>query len=284
MSAIPPLSAKPGYRPQAEDTSIESDLVQFYLLRQRTPAQRLAMAAKLTRGAKSLSLLGIKRARGEAYPEYFARAVLGEKWMPILTPSSPENMWIQDSIELVRQLHPILEDLAIPCYVTDGVAAIAHGEPRTTRDLDLVIEIDRSDISRLVSVLEQARFYCPPGAVEDIQTGRGRVLSITHMDTVLNADIVINSDTPFDHSKMARRQLRPADETGTFHFWISSPEDLILAKRLWGRQSQSEKQWRDVLGVMKVQGESLDFTYLFHWAEQLGLIEALSRAFTEAGI
>jgi hypothetical protein len=84
-------------------------------------------------------------------------------------------------------------------------------------------------------------------------------------------------------AKLTRRQWKPADESETFHFWVCTPEDLILAKLLWGRHSQSEKQWRDVLGVMKVQGETLDFSYLLHWAEQLGLLEKLGRAMMQAG-
>jgi hypothetical protein len=289
MSPIPPLTAKPGYRPQAEDTSVESDLVQFYLLRQRTIAQRLAMAIKLTRGAKSLSLLGVKRVRSkdgaEEVRRVFARAVLGEKWIPELTPSlDNEQMWIQDSAELARQLHPLLESLNIPYYITGGVASIAHGEPRTTRDLDLVVQINRSDITRLVAALEQAGFYCPPGAVEDIQAGRGRVLSITNIETILNADIVVNADAAFDQSKLARRQLVSFDEQETLRFWLASPEDVILSKLLWGRRSQSEKQWRDVLGVLKVQGETLEFDYLFKWAKELEISNDLAQALIEAGL
>lgn len=275
-------SAKPGYRSQAPDTHPDSDRYQFELLRQRTPAQRLSMAAKLMRGAKALSLRGIKKARGQQYREYFARAILEEKWLPALTPQNDEQMWIQDSTELARQLHPILEQLGIAYYITGGVASIAYGEPRTTRDLDLVVEVDPVSIAQLVQALEQSGFYCPPGAVEDIQAGRGRTLSVTHIETILNADIVLNVDSPFDRSKMQRRRLEVMDEMT--QCWIISPEDLILAKLLWGRGMQSEKQWRDVLGVLKVQGASLDFDYLMDWAESLSIVEAVAQALVEAGL
>lgn len=289
MLPMLPISVKSGYRAQADDTSIESDAFQFMLLRQRTIAQRWAMAAKLTRGAKALSLLGVKRARSKNgvadVRRVFARAVLGEKWTSELTPTEGnEQMWIQDSIELARQLHPIFESLGIPYYITGGVAGIAYGEPRTTRDLDLVLQIARRDMLRLVAVLESAGFYCPPGSVEDIQAGQGQVLSITHIETILNADLVVSGDTEFDQSKMTRRRLVAFNEADTLHFWLASPEDLILAKLLWGRRSQSEKQWRDVLGVLKVQGELLDFAYLAQWGERLGLLDALDRALVEAGV
>jgi hypothetical protein len=181
-------------------------------------------------------------------------------------------------------LHSVFESLTIPYYITGGVCAIAYGEPRTTRDLDVVVEVGMSEIMPLVERLEAEGFYCPPGAVSDIQAGRGRVLSVTHMQLVLNADIVLTADTEFDRSKMERRNLEAIGLDESEQFWLASPEDVILAKLLWGRQSQSEKQWRDVLGVLKVQGDSLDFDYLNHWAAQLDLTELMQQAIAAAGL
>jgi hypothetical protein len=265
------------YQPQSIDTSIESDRFFFHLLRQKTPGERFAMAAQMIRWAKTVSLRGIRKARGELAPEYFARAVLQEKWVPLLTPSGDATMWIQDPSEIARMLHIAFESLNIPYYITGVVCAIAYGEPRTTRDLDLVIELEPSEITTIATQLEAEGFYCPPEAVLDIQSGRGRVLSVTHMKLVLNADIVLNANTDFDRSKMERRRLEAIGLDESEQFWLASPEDVILAKLLWGQQSQSEKQWRDVLGVLKVQGDSLDFTYLTQWAERLDIAELLQR-------
>ncbi|GAC1497281.1 MAG: hypothetical protein NVS2B14_11250 [Chamaesiphon sp.] len=65
--------------------------------------------------------------------------------------------------------------------------------------------------------------------------------------------------------------------------WIASPEDVVLQKLVWGQGSQSEKQWRDVMGVLKVQGNRLDFEYLWRWSTELNIFETLDRAFREAG-
>jgi hypothetical protein len=272
------------YQPQSIDTSVESDRYQFELLRQKTPGERFAMAAQMIRWAKTVSLRGIRKARGELAPEYFARAVLQEKWISLLTPSGDEKMWIQDPGEIARILHSVFEALRIPYYITGGVCAIAYGDPRTTRDLDVVIECKPSEIMTMVAQLEAEGFYCPPGAIEDIQSSRGRVLSVTHMQLVLNADIVLNANTDFDRSKMERRRLEAIGLDESEQFWLASPEDVILAKLLWGRQSQSEKQWRDVLGVLKVQGDSLDFAYLTQWAAQLDLTALVQQAITAAGL
>ncbi len=270
------------YQPQSIDTSEASDRYFFQLLRQKTLAERFTMAAQMIRWAKAISLRGIEKARGHLAPEYFAQAVLQDKWTPALTPTSHKDMWIQDPGEIAQMLHEILESLSIAYYITGGVAAIAYGEPRTTRDLDIVVEVGGSEINTLVTALEAAGFYCPHGAVEDIQSGRGRVLSITHMQTLLNADIVLNANTDFDRSKLARRRLEAISLTTTDQFWMVAPEDLILAKLLWGQRSQSEKQWRDVLGVLKVQHDSLEFDYLRQWGTTLGIRELLETAIAAA--
>jgi hypothetical protein len=272
------------YQPQSIDNSVESDRYRFDRLRQKTPGERFAMAAQMIRWARTVSLRGIKKARGELAPEYFARAVLKEKWLSRLTPSGDSTMWVQDPSEIARMLHSIFETFNISYYITGGVCAIAYGEPRTTQDLDVVVEVDRLEIMLLVKRLEADGFYCPPGAVEDIQSGRGRVLSVTHMQLILNADIVLNNKTDFDRSKMQRRRLEAIGLDESEQFWLASPEDVILAKLLWGQQSQSEKQWRDVLGVLKVQGDTLDFAYLTQWAAQLDLTELIQRAIAEAGL
>ena len=272
------------YQSQAIDTSIDSDRYQFQLLRQKTPGERFAIAAQMIRWAKIVSLRGMRNARGDLAPEYFAQSILQEKWIPLLTPTGDAAMWIQDPGEIARILHSIFESLNIPYYITGGVCAIAYGDPRTTRDLDVVVEVERSQIMPLVDQLEAAGFYCPPGAVDDIQAGRAKTLSVTHRQLILNADIVLTDDTDFDRSKMARRRLEAIGLDESDRFWLASPEDLILAKLLWGRQSESEKQWRDVLGILKVQGNGLEFAYLTQWAERLDLVELLDRAMRAAGI
>jgi hypothetical protein len=193
-------------------------------------------------------------------------------------------MWVQDPSEIARVLHFIFESLNIAYYITEGVCAIAYGELRTTRDLDIVIECEPSAIMAIVTQLEAEGFYCPPSAIADIQAGTARVLSVTHTQLVLNADIVLNADTDFDRSKMERRRLEAIGLEESDQFWLASPEDVILAKLRWGQQSQSEKQWRDVSGVLKVQGDSLDFDYLTRWASQLELTELLQNVIAAAGL
>jgi hypothetical protein len=281
---IPQLFAPPGYQPQAEDTSIAADLLDFHLLRQRTSQERLQMAASLMQNARKLSHHCLRNQFIHLTPSQFARKI-AEAWLqedcpPDYIPSGSEMTWIQDSAQLATQLHQVFEAVGVPYYVTGGVAAITYGEPRTTRDLDIVLSIPRENLSSLAAALENAGFYVP--GVEDAISGRMKTLQITHMETISRADLVIAASDEYEQTKFDRRRLCPfPDGTGIY---VASPEDLILNKLRWGQRSQSEKQWRDVLGVLKIQREALDFTYLDQWANHLELLDLLTQAIQESGL
>ncbi|WP_449420138.1 hypothetical protein [Phormidium nigroviride] len=284
MLAIPKFILKPGYRSQAEDTSPEVDAFQFWLLRQRSPQQRLAMGKALNRSARQFSInCFYKRFPNLSHQEFarkLALAWLQENCHPNYIPQGNKMTWVQDSIALAAQLHPIFESLDIPYYITGGVAAIAFGEPRTTQDLDIVISIELKDISLLAIELERIGFYVP--GLEDVISGRMQTLQVTHIESIARADLMITGNDEFDRIKFERRQQYEIPE-GT-EVYLASPEDLILNKLRWGKRSKSEKQWRDVLGILKVQAVSLDFDYLNYWADYLGLSEDLTLAIQESGL
>jgi hypothetical protein len=285
-SIILPI-AKPGYRPQAEDTCVETDLVFFGLLRQRTPTERLQMSFSMVQSARRFSLQCLSQQFSQLTADQLAYK-LATAWLqddypdglPLTPPNDFEMSWIQDSTEITVRLHQILSDLGIAYYVTGAVAAIAYGEPRTTRDVDLVLEILPAQIDALVLALVSSGFYVP--GVDDVKAGRMRSLSVTHIQSISRADLVVSGDGAFDQNRFQRRRLlmTPSGE----QVYFSSPEDIILAKLLWGQRSSSEKQWRDVLAVFKVQQEALDYGYLSEWAEQLDLSDLLNQAMVEAGI
>jgi len=281
------IQAKPGYRPQTEDTSIEADVYLFNRIRQLTLQQRVDLAIAQDRSTRKLCLTGIKwrhpSAPQEEIRDRFAHAVLASKFPLNFQPTSTnEAMWIQDSITLAQNFHQILEPAGMMYYVSGGVASSIHGEARSTRDLDLVIQVQQNQIDSLVTTLQAEGFYCPESAVEEIKQLRSRILNITHTETIANADLYVMEPLPFSQSQMARRQLLPLN--GQAGFWVISPEDLILQKLLWRRGSKSEKQWRDVLGILKVQALELDYGYLVAWAERLEILEPFNQVLLEAGV
>jgi hypothetical protein len=276
--------APPGYRAQSVDCSIESDLLQFELLRRWTPTKRLMQAASLMRSARQLSL-NVHRQRFPVLSNLELAQKLAQAWLQEYCPSEyiltgTEMTWIQDSIQLSVQLHALFCEHNIDYYVTGGVAAVAYGEPRTTQDLDVVIAVEKSDLSRVARIFEAAGFYV--SGLEDIIANRMSSFQVTHMETISRADLMVASPTEYSRIQFDRRQTIPISTDREVYF--ASPEDVIINKLLWGKDSRSEKQWRDVLSIMKTQRESLDYLYLSEWASKLGIITNYLQATVEAGV
>ena len=107
--------------------------------------------------------------------------------------------------------------------------------------------------------------------------------NLIHLPTMIKVDVFLPKDRPFDQQQLARRIAQPVSPDSSETVWILTAEDAILAKLDWFRMGGevSERQWRDILGVMKTQREALDLAYLQLWAERLGVADLLERALEE---
>ncbi|MCA6597205.1 MAG: hypothetical protein IM539_13100 [Pseudanabaena sp. M046S1SP1A06QC] len=272
------------YRPQAIDTTVEMDLFEFQQLRQLSNLERLQMAAMLTKSARQSSLRGLKF-RFRSLPSMEFRQKVLQAWLqndflPNFILSSSETMWIQDPLEMALQLHDLLIALQVDYYITGGASAVVYGEPRTTRDIDLVLAISLSKIEALAIALEQAGFHI--AGMEDVRSGQSKILQIIHMESISRADLIIAGNQPFDLIQFQRKQAIEVMEGRILYY--ASPEDVILNKLVWRTQSVSEKQWRDVLGILKVQMELLDLDYLRQWAGYLEVLDDLDLAIAQVKI
>jgi hypothetical protein len=273
-----------GYCSQSTDCSIESDLLQFELLRRWSPTQRLRQAASLMRSARQLSL----NAHRQRFPQLsttelarkLAQAWLQEYCPLAYIPTGNEMTWIQDSIQLAAELHDLFGVNGISYYITGGVAAVAYGEVRTTQDLDVVLAVDLTDLPRLATIFEAAGFYV--SGLDDFMTKRMNCFQITQIATISRADLMIADATEYSRVQLSRRQTIPISSGKNVYF--ASPEDVIINKLVWRQSSQSEKQWRDVLSIMKTQQESLDYSYIGDWAAQLGITADYVRSTIAAGV
>ena len=174
-----------------------------------------------------------------------------------------------------------LEELKIPYFVGGAVASIIHGEERLTKDADIVIRILPVHVQKFVKAFE-ADFVVSADAVQD-SMARRYAFNIIHIDTAYKIDLYpITNEDEMSITAFARRQRK---DIGAGEIWIASAEDVILAKLVWFRKGGevSDKQWRDVLGVLKVQGERLDFAYLESMAGRFGLADLLKRTRDDAG-
>lgn len=197
-----------------------------------------------------------------------------------------QDFMIQDPLELAAAIGKILDHLNIPYFVGGGLASSILGEVRTTQDADLAVLLSRTDAPQLISQM-QSDFYISQVAVEDALNDRTNSFNVIHLGSALKADIYpIRVADEFQNMSLTRRRRVELNESSDLSFYICSAEDIVLQKLIWYRLAGNEsyKQWRDILGVLKLQGEQLDFGYLKQWATRLGLVAECDRAFSEAGL
>ncbi len=178
----------------------------------------------------------------------------------------------------------VLDELNVPYVVGGSLASSLHGIPRSTQDADLVAALRIDHIQPFIGRVEGA-FYLSPERIE-AAVRRRTSFNLIHLKTMIKVDLFVFSDTPLARQEMARRQTLPIPGEPGSHLQVASPEDTILQKLLWYRKGGgvSERQWNDILGVVKVQGRALDLDYLKEWAKRSGIEDLLTRVFADAGM
>ena len=188
---------------------------------------------------------------------------------------------IPEPIAVTLLVTKALERLGVAYLVGGSLASTVHGELRTTMDTDLVANLRPEHVTPFVDALKAA-FYADEGMIRDAIARCGS-FNLIHLDTMFKVDVFIPKQRPFDVEQMRRRTRYVVATEPEHAVCVATAEDTILAKLEWYRLGGdvSERQWRDVIGVIKVQGERLDSAYLRHWAASLGVSELLKRALTE---
>ncbi|MBN1868108.1 hypothetical protein JW916_12555 [Candidatus Sumerlaeota bacterium] len=176
------------------------------------------------------------------------------------------------------------EELGIGYHIGGSVASSFHGLPRSTLDVDLVADLLPEHVAPLVQRLANA-FYVSEDMVRDAVKRRSS-FNLLHLDTMVKVDVFSLGSTPFDRSAFARAQEGILEsEGGTRSLRFASAEDTVLHKLVWYKSGGqvSERQWSDVLGVLRVQATALDREYMSHWASELKVSDLLQRALTDGG-
>ena len=188
-----------------------------------------------------------------------------------------------ESTRITLLVTQTLESLNIPYAVGGSLASSLHGVMRSTLDVDIVADMRLDHISPLVETLSK-EFYADDEMMRDaIQ--RQSSFNLIHYETAFKVDIFIQKSRAFDHMQLERRRLSVIATDPEQSVFVTSPEDTILAKLEWYRMGGevSDRQWRDILGVMKTRAGDLDLDYLRKWARELKVTDLLEGAIGEAG-
>ena len=174
----------------------------------------------------------------------------------------------------------VFDTLGLRYLIGGSLASSLHGIPRSSHDADLVAEIPGRLADEIAKLLE-SEFYVDSEMIRDAVL-RGSSFNVIHDQSGFKVDVFVLTRDPLAQAEMDRRKLYMIDEEASAYF--ATAEDTVLQKLDWYRKGAeiSERQWNDVLGVLKVQRGRLDDTYLDRWAQLIGVADLLARARQQA--
>jgi hypothetical protein len=191
-------------------------------------------------------------------------------------------MQLPDALEALIPVVATLRQLGVRHYICGSFASMFYGMNRSTADVDLVAELLPSQVASFAESLGP-NFYVSKAMISDA-IARRSCFNVIHIPTSFKVDVFVAKNRPYDRNVMDRIEDKTfAEGVWDQRFFLPSAEDTILAKLEWYRLGDevSERQWSDVIGVMKINGPSLDRAYLERWAGELGVADLLAKAWKE---
>jgi hypothetical protein len=177
------------------------------------------------------------------------------------------DMWcdgaVSEQLEVLKLIAGRLDAARVPYMITGSIAAGLYGQPRMTRDIDIVVALAPVLVTSLVEQLD-------PEFIHDAELIRTavaerRIFSVVHRSATQKVDFIVRTDDDYEIEKFDRR--RQVDVDGQ-PMWLIAAEDLVLSKLVWAKQSRSELQFRDIRSIVAVQPR-LDWPYIDRWATRL---------------
>jgi len=183
-----------------------------------------------------------------------------------------------EPIQVTQKVIKAFNQLGIPYLIGGSFASTVYGDARSTMDADLVADIQPSQIPSLVTLLGDEFYISAEMILDAIQHTSS--FNMVHLETMFKVDVFLLKRRPYDLIQMERRVAQSLGDGPEDQAYFCTAEDIILAKLEWYRLGDqvSERQWRDILGVLNLQSDRLDYDYLKKWASALGVNDLLDRA------
>ncbi len=187
-----------------------------------------------------------------------------------------------ESLQVIREVVSAFERLGVPYAMGGSITSSLWGKPRFTADADVMVEPLPGKEAALCAGFG-ANYYISLSAVQEAVRNRSS-FNIIHSPSGYKVDVFVRKDRPFEQSAFRRTTTQQLPDFPNQVLNVVSAEDIILFKLEWYRLGgeTSERQWSDILGVMQVRADQLDYAYLEHWARELGVADLLARAQADA--
>jgi hypothetical protein len=187
-----------------------------------------------------------------------------------------------DPIDIALRVAAALEAVGVDYLVGGSLSSSFFGEPRATLDIDLVVRLTEQRIPELLSSLGDEFMADPKAIARAVRENSGT--NIFHLDSNVKVDLFMLGSSPFEQGQMRRRRRVRVGTAPDRFLYTYTPEDIVLQKLRWFRLggSVSDRQWRDVISVLRTFGQPFDVNYLHEGAVAFAVTDLLSRALAEA--
>ncbi len=188
-----------------------------------------------------------------------------------------------EPVEVTLKVTGVFEKLGVPYLIGGSLASTLYGMIRTTQDSDIITEMRAEHIQPFIAALQDEFFIDEEMIADSIKHNSS--FNIIHKESMFKVDVFIPRTRPYLQSQLTRARQQTFSLETEVSAKFSSPEDTILSKLEWYRMGGevSERQWRDILGVLKTRADELDLVYLRKWAGELKVTDLLERALKEMG-
>jgi hypothetical protein len=265
------------------DTSPEADQVFTEVFRKMSLGQKWQKLGRIYADAKLLHAAGVRLRKPDATPrdvhEEWLRINLGFTLRDRIR--DPAGDRVMENTQTILEVAAVFDSLGIPYALGGSVASSLYGISRHTLDADITVEPFPGKEADFVGALGPDYYVSLPAVQQGVRAKSS--FNVINTSAGFKVDVFIRKDEPFEQSAMARRVPTPVPGTPNASVVLYTPEDVILFKLRWYRLgNEVAEQWKDVLGVLKVQAGKLDEAYLDHWAAELSVADLLERARAEA--
>jgi hypothetical protein len=264
-----------------DDTTPEARRVLIEVSRHMPLRRKLQLLDDAYRFGRSLHAAGCRLRNPHVTPHEiqadWIRHTAGDELARVFERSMNVQLQPPEQQRVIRIVIEAFEQMGIAYAVGGSQASSVHGIRRGTEDADITVEPFPGRDEEFASKFN-ADFYADAAMIRDAIRRRSS-FNLLHLPTGFKVDVFIRKDRPFDLSVMSRRASVATEIDPQGAVYVSA-EDIVLHKLEWFRLGGeiSDRQWGDILGVLRVQGERLDNAYLDHWATELGVADLLQQA------
>jgi hypothetical protein len=267
--------------PPLSDTAPDVERLMYEAYRRMPPARKWQLVSDAYTVARQLHAAGHRLRQPGA-----TQAELNRAWALMALGPGP---WIDrmefatmpppaEHVRAIKFVVAVLDDLNIRYAIGGSLASSTHGAARYTQDADIAVEPFPGKERLFALRFPSSEYYADEQMIRDAVARRSS-FNILHLLTAFKIDIFVQKDRPFDRELLARRIKAPVFGESEGEFGVVTAEDSVLLKLEWYRigGEVSDRQWGDIIGVMKTQGERLDAAYLDKWALEIGVKDLLER-------